>query len=109
MARDIEIDPLAVEAGGRFADTFVIRFAYPDPAKAQRVASDLVARMMVANLQRATARPALNLQVLDPADLPSRPASPNRKMFATIGLVAGCALSAIVVAIRRRTMTRSLD
>ena len=76
---------------------FSVQYSYGDPVQAQRAASALTAQLLDANLAAAIERhtPGLTLRVLDPADLPGRPASPNRLLIMIAGTAGGFLMAAL--------------
>ena len=91
---------------------FVMRYAYPDPLRAQRTTDELVSGMMKANLMEAISanRAESNLerrstgsrlQILRSASLPRRPVQPNRFLITALGFGAGLAL-AVLAAVAKR-------
>jgi hypothetical protein len=96
LARDIQIQSLR---NSQLPNSFAVRFIYSDPEKARSVASDLVARMMRANVVQSKvvhppSEPPLTLVVLDPANLSNRPLYPNRPAFVGLGFLGGLLLGA---------------
>ncbi len=101
--RDLRITRLSVPAGRRpFAVMVAFRYA-GDRAKAQAVVHELVAHAMSAALAERTQS---RIEVLDAANLPELPFSPNRPVFAFLGLLAGMLLGvAWQISSRFRTPT----
>jgi hypothetical protein len=99
--RDIQITPLR-GGNGRTNNAILLGFTYSDPRMAQAVARDLAARILDVNLAHGGF--GSNLEVLDPANIPQRPVSPNRLAFAVLGLVGGAVLGFVIMGIRRRAM-----
>jgi uncharacterized protein involved in exopolysaccharide biosynthesis len=102
--RDLRIRP--VPAAGDW--TFAVEFANENPAAAQATVSAIVASLIERNLQVSMpdGSGGANLEVLDPASLPSRPVSPNRlKAIANglgTGLVLGLVCGVAFLVIRRK-------
>jgi capsular polysaccharide biosynthesis protein len=95
--RDIRVMPLK-DAQNSALTAFAVSFAYPDRAKAQRVTTLLVAAF-VQRLPRAGS--FLQVQVLDPATLPTMPSSPNRLAYMVVGMAVGLAAGLLLLGIRR--------
>jgi uncharacterized protein involved in exopolysaccharide biosynthesis len=123
--RDQDIRIQAVDANLPFkgsATVFEISFEYPDRVKAQRVVRSLVSRFMDANVRsyrggtssqtvstaQAPAPLLVNLEVLDPPNLPERAREPNRLGIAAIGLGAGFALGLLLAFLKRRPLRWTL-
>ena len=85
--RDIRIRPM--NAAGEPA--FAVEFANENAAAAQATASAIVSSLIEQNLvvSRRPGNAAVMIEVLDPASLPSRPASPNRVKAMINGLLTG--------------------
>jgi hypothetical protein len=96
MKRQIIIRPLDNHSA------FTIQFGYNDPVLAQRVTQDLTTRFIEAGVSEAlhstdaTVPQPIDLQVLDPANLPVRPVAPNRLNIAIAGLAAGLVIGLIL-------------
>ncbi len=88
--------PVAPVSSGARVGGLSIQFLYEDPALAQRVNSDLVARFMVPALDSARDR-SFDLELLDSPSRPQTPISPNPFSLAMIGLGAGMAVGALVL------------
>ena len=76
---------------GNQSNVFSIAFDYPDPAKAQRVTQTLTSQFIENNLLqgRADAGTGVQLEVLDPANLPQQPVGPRRSRIVIMGMVLG--------------------
>lgn len=81
--------------GREGSGAIAVAFAYPDPRTAQRVANALAATIIRDN----------PVSVIDPANLPMSPTSPNVRnvvsMGALCGLIAGALLAALSARVRR--------
>ncbi len=79
-----------------------VAFAHSDPRTAQRVTNELVADIIRDNAQGKTQG---TLKLVDPANLPTGPASPNVAVLLSIGslcgLLAGAMLAALTTRMRR--------
>jgi uncharacterized protein involved in exopolysaccharide biosynthesis len=84
LYRDLRITPL--HASPKSANAFAISFRYEEPAKAQAVVRELVARLAETNVTAPE-----TMTVLDPASFPQAPAGPNRLVLALLGLGLGMA------------------
>jgi LPS O-antigen subunit length determinant protein (WzzB/FepE family) len=85
--RDIRIHPTKVRGERAFA----VEFANENPAAAQATVHAIVSSLIEQNLQ-ISQRPGnriANMEVIDPATLPSRPVSPNRVKAMINGLLTG--------------------
>jgi len=96
MKQSIRISPVFIGGGkssnkGPFFGAQV-EFAYRDPAVAQRVVEDLTGRLS-------------GFEVLDAANLPNGPVSPNPKVLAFIGLLGGLSLGGFLTVFRRSPKT----
>jgi uncharacterized protein involved in exopolysaccharide biosynthesis len=91
---------------------FVMRYAYPDPVRAQRTTDELASTMVKANLvevmsaNRAESNlehrtTGSRLQILGPASLPRGSAQPNRFLITALGVGAGLAM-AVLAAVAKR-------
>lgn len=104
--RDIQIRRIH---GGQMANVFQVLFKSADPVSAQAVTSRLAERMIDLNLARTESLPKSAvpdrtpaiLQVLDPANVPESPVSPNRPVIAGLGLIGGLVLGAVLMGVRR--------
>jgi uncharacterized protein involved in exopolysaccharide biosynthesis len=90
MRNEIQIRPI------RFTEPdatggFVVQFSYSDPALAQRVTQDLMARFIDLNVRKLSPE-RIGLKVLDPASLPRRSSFPNTGGIALVGLAGGLML-----------------
>ncbi len=96
--RPVSIPPVSSEArvGG-----LSIQFLYQDPAIAQRVNGDLVARFMVPPFDSGSAHRSFVLELLDAPSRPQTPISPNPFPLAMIGLGAGMVVGLSVLFLRR--------
>ncbi len=70
-----------------------VAFAHPDPRTAQRVTSQLVASISRDN----------TVNVIDPANLPMSPASPNVRNVVSTGALCGFVAGALLAALTART------
>ena len=99
MMKEIRFQPLPPRAE---SNAFLISFRYPDAAQAQRTVKGLVARMVQGPRSDAPSGEfAGALEILDPANLPSKPIYPNRVTIMAAGLGAGLLLSALTLLFRR--------
>jgi capsular polysaccharide biosynthesis protein len=96
-SRDIRIQGVQAVAA-RDGMVFRIEFASSDPAKAQAVARALAGKF--------TASPGL--EVLDPANLPTKSVSPNPLRICIFGLIAGFALGLLLAYLRRQPLRWTL-
>jgi len=106
MRRDFSIEPAGRTLSSQAA--FRIAFRYGDATQAQRIAEELIRRLMVANVMAALARnaagsdsPVENLYVPNPATFPKQPSGPNRLLVAAMGLAAGLLLGAAIAVVAR--------
>ena len=114
MRHDIRITVASSATADPKNFAFVVQYVYRDPVRAQRTTSELVSKMMEANLvagmranqaksnaeRRST---GTTLQTFDPPSLPQRPTSPNRFLITALGVGAGLALAVLAaVAMRLR-------
>lgn len=108
--RDLRVRPLAPDRGNRASTAFTISFSYPDKEKAQAVVDRLTTQFAKQNaadqrgrdfMWRAWGRdlaaggitavlsepppPGEDLEVLEPASLPSNAAGPRRLVFMAVG------------------------
>ncbi len=79
---------------------FSVAFRDHDPATARRVTQDLLSGLMASNVA------GLTLNVLDPANLPTRPSSPNRVTIYGTGIAIGALTGAVVAWFRRAPRPR---
>jgi hypothetical protein len=107
---DIHIEP--VETKLPFQDgtsAFRIAFEYPDRKVAQGVVRALVTRLNNDNVVAARRGPfVVNLEVLDPPNLPEKAIDPGRLAIVGIGLGAGFALGLLIAYLRRRPLRWTL-
>ncbi len=102
--RDLRIRP--VPSAGDW--TFAVEFANENPAAAQATVNAIVASLLERNLQVSIrdGSSGANVEVLDPASLPTRPVSPNRvKAIANglgTGLVLGLVCGVAFLVVRRK-------
>ena len=102
--RDLRIRP--VPSAGAW--TFAVEFANENPAAAQATVRAVVASLIDQNVRVSVqdGKGGVNMELLDPASLPSRPVSPNRlKAIASglgTGLVFGLVCGAAFLVIRRK-------
>ncbi len=102
--RDLRIRP--VPSAGDW--TFAVEFANDNPAAAQATVSAIVASLIDQNVRASMqdGKGGVNMELLDPASLPSRPVSPNRlKAISSglgTGLVIGLLCGAVFSVIRRK-------
>jgi LPS O-antigen subunit length determinant protein (WzzB/FepE family) len=85
---------------GRHAQAFVISFSYPDRFKAQSTVRVLAGQFVEWSLSKSH-QEGYNLEMLESADLPQIPASPNRLNIAILGACAGLLLGLITLRWRR--------
>lgn len=89
MRKRIRVKPIT-------AGEFSIEFDYADPSKAQRAVQLLVIALIDQGLiERIDSGSVARLDLLDPANLPEVPVSPNRLAFAGWGMLAGIGAGAI--------------
>lgn len=93
MRRNIRIQ------SGLGGQAFSVAFSHEDQRKAQRVAAELMDRLIQENVQR---RATHVLEVIDSPGLPDAPMSPERFVVVGAGLGAGALLGTIVALMRRR-------
>ena len=104
--RDRDLRIRALPSAGTW--TFAVEFANENPAAARATVSAIVASLIEQNLQISMrdGMGVANMEVLDPASLPSRPVSPNGLKAIASGLVTGLVLGllcgAIFSVIRRK-------
>jgi hypothetical protein len=108
--KDIRIEP--VETKLPFQDgasAFRIAFEYSDRKVAQGVVRALITRLNNDNVTAAHRGPfAVNLEVLDPPNLPEKAIDPGRLAIVVIGLGTGFALGLLIAYIRRRPLRWTL-
>ena len=85
---------------GRHAQAFVISFSYPDRFKAQSTVRELAGQFVEWSLSKSH-QEGYNLEMLESADLPQIPGSPNRLSIAILGACAGLLLGLITLRWRR--------
>jgi hypothetical protein len=114
--RDLAVRPVA-SAG---APKFSISFTYPDKYKAQKVVEWLSGDVESAYRELSMKLPdpevksivqmgaGGNITLLDPADLPSHPTSPNPKMLGAAGATTGLICGILVLWIRRLQSSKLL-
>ena len=85
---------------GRHALAFAISFSYPDRFKAQSTVRVLAGQFVEWSLSKSH-QEGYNLEMLESADLPQIPASPNRLSIAILGACAGLLLGLITLRWRR--------
>ncbi len=121
MRRDLQLQwlpllPGSISSGP--APAFRISFSYPDQYRAQAVVRELVTTFTEENVTIIRNRECLyeaiwhqplppaesgaDLEVLDPANLPTGPTGPNRLAFMACGLGAGMLLGVLATLVRRR-------
>ena len=110
---DLRITPVGDSA-------FRISYAYPDDAKAQLVVRAIITQFIELNVTAMRARmkdlkgddplvklqeykAGVNLEVLDPASLPQRPAAPNRTVVTALGITAGLVFGALSLMLSARS------
>ena len=111
-SRDVDIRMLNPPGAPGAGSAFRISFTYPDRNKAQAVVRVLLTEFTEQNVrERARAKESgdekareiidhkvgLNLEVLDPASLPEKPAGPNRLLIAVAGLALGLLLGILML------------
>jgi len=119
-SRDVSIRLVRPALGQ--AVTFSISFSYPDRYKASAVVRELVARFEVVHISEMQSR-AMNLEegdevrsalehklgvqleILDPANVPELPDGPNRLTFTAAGLTFGLLAAALTMRFRRHRGT----
>jgi hypothetical protein len=89
LSRNRDIRIRSIHKSG--APAFAVEFADENPAAAQSTVRVIVSSLIEQNLQasRGSGNGATLMEVLDPASLPSRPASPNRVKAMINGLLTG--------------------
>jgi hypothetical protein len=85
---------------GRHALAFAISFSYPDRFKAQSMVRALSGQFVESSLGNSRER-GYTLEMLEPADLPETPASPNRTSIAVLGAFAGLLIGLVTLRWRR--------
>jgi hypothetical protein len=86
------------------ANSFAIRYEYPNRYKAQAVVREVVTALTEENVMVSRKSPASgrqNLEVVSPAMLPEQPSWPNRLIIAALGLAGGLMLGTLLT-LRRR-------
>jgi uncharacterized protein involved in exopolysaccharide biosynthesis len=113
MRKDLRITPVGDSA-------FRISYAYPDDVKAQLVVRAIITQFVELNvtamrgraqnskeddalLKIQALRAGVNLEVLDPASLPERPAAPNRTVVSALGATLGLLLGALSLMLSARS------
>jgi hypothetical protein len=84
----------------RHAQAFVISFSYPDRLKAQQTVA-MLSRQFMESGRTDPPGQDYNLEMLEPADLPQTPASPNRRSIAVLGAFAGLLIGLATLRWRR--------
>jgi capsular polysaccharide biosynthesis protein len=87
------------------ANSFAVRYEYPNRYKAQAVVREVVSALVQANVtvsRQTGANGRHNLEVVSPAVLPEQPSWPNRLSIAVIGLAGGLVLGILLTVFRRR-------
>jgi hypothetical protein len=80
----------------------MVRFDYKDRYTAQKVAADVVSRLIDgAIVQHGTPSTSMTLELLDPASLSLYPYFPNRPVVVGAGLLIGLAF-AVLMGVRGR-------
>jgi hypothetical protein len=102
MKKKVHVGNLTSPHADGTMEKFVVQFIYDDPVVAQRVTQGLVARFIEENAhdKRSNAGP-MTFEVIDPANQPGGPISPNRSVATTMGLAAGMALGVLLTLLRR--------
>jgi hypothetical protein len=97
--RDLRIQSMPANKPGEL--TFAVSFNNENPAAAQATVRAIVTALTEQNVQfsRQEGSGAANMEVLDPASLPSRPEGPNRMRVMGSGLGAGLMLGLVCGAI----------
>jgi uncharacterized protein involved in exopolysaccharide biosynthesis len=86
------------------ANSFAIRYEYPNRYKAQAVVREVVTALTEENVMVSRKSPdsgRQNLEVVSPAMLPEQPSWPNRLIIAALGLAGGLMLGTLLT-LRRR-------
>lgn len=101
--RDIRISSMRSPGKGT---AFIVQFRYPDANVAQHTTRRLIS-MMESDLvsRQITGRFSANVEVLDPASLPGRPISPNRRVITVLGLIGGLMIGSIFGLFKFRSKT----
>ena len=94
MRRDIRVSPV----GGPLI-AIKVAFADPDPHVAQRVTQRLISSFMAENVREPS---GVNLQVLEPAALPTAPVVKARIIAPTAGILSGIVALGALLLWRRR-------
>ncbi len=85
---------------GRHAPAFEISFRYPDRFKAQAMVRALSGQFVESSLGNPREQ-GYTVDLLEKADLPETPASPNRRSIATLGALAGLFIGLVTLGWRR--------
>jgi uncharacterized protein involved in exopolysaccharide biosynthesis len=99
MKQDIVIRPVSISpvSSGARVGGLSIQFVYEDPAIAQRVNSELVARFMVPAFDSGPDDRSFVLELVDAPSRPQTPISPNLFLLAMIGLGGGMAVGVLLL------------
>jgi hypothetical protein len=100
MRKAISVRVRPAESPGPPALVFTLRFAYSDPVIAAKTVNVLIEHFLQASTQSGGAEKAF-LDVLDPPLVPKRPLAPVRGAFAVAGVLAGLAVAALILVVRR--------
>jgi hypothetical protein len=107
MRHDVSFDRIG------HSNAFHVAFRYSDAEQARRTVRELVHKLMEAAVTflralpqqstdlKAEPRFSYGLEVLDPANLPKLPSSPNRLLIAAMGLAGGLLLGVVTAAVAR--------
>jgi LPS O-antigen subunit length determinant protein (WzzB/FepE family) len=113
----IRIQPVTPVGGsGSPARAFAISYTYPNKFKAQAVVRELVTRFIEQNVTQqrqgnadsTLAGGVADLEVLDPANLPDKPSSPNWPKVLMWGLIAGLLLGVVTASVLTQPAARTL-
>ena len=99
MRMNIRISLYQARPAGH-SQAFMISFRYPDRYKAQQTVRALSGQFMEWNLGRP-GQEAFTLEMLESADLPQTPMSPNRRSIAVLGAFAGLLIGLVTLRWRR--------
>jgi hypothetical protein len=95
-SKDVGIRLYPAQPGVRHSQAFVISFSYPDRFKAQAVAREWTSQFVESNFTQPHEQ-GQTIEVLETADLPQVPASPNRTTIAIIGACVGLLLGLVTL------------
>jgi len=108
----IRIRPVSPIGSDSPAQAFAISYTYPNKFKAQAVVRELVVRFTEQNViqhaDNTSAGAVANLEVLDPANLPDKPNSPNWPQILIWGLIAGLLVGLATASVLTQPAVRTL-